>query len=95
MGIIPSAAYLIRERRLFLYYSSLPIGTIRGFSSNGEVEVVPAISGQGWVLQPLVHGGVSCISGKSVRLIVKSGFANPATSSAQLSVLPVESQQSA
>ena len=71
------------------------VGTIRGFSSNGDIEVVPAITGQGWVLQPLVHGGVKCVSAKSVRLIVKSGFTNPATSSAQLSVLPVESQQGA
>ena len=68
------------------------VGTIRGFSSNGEVEVVPATSGQGWILQPLVHGGVKCVSGKSVRLIVKTGFTNPATSTLKLSVLPVESQ---
>jgi hypothetical protein len=68
------------------------VGTIRGFSSNGEVEVVPAINGQGWVLQPLVHGGVKCISAKSVRLIVKSGFTNPAANATSLSVLPVESQ---
>ena len=71
------------------------VGTIRGFSSNGDIEVVPAISGQGWVLQPLVHGGVKCVSAKSVRLSVKSGFTNPATSSAQLTILPAESQQSA
>lgn len=68
------------------------VGTIRGFSSNGDIEVVPAISGQGWVLQPLVHGGVKCISAKSVRLIVKSGFTNPAANATSLSVLPVESQ---
>ena len=69
------------------------VGTIRGFSSNGDIEVVPAVTGQGWVLQPLVHGGVKCISGKSVRLIVKSDFANPVTSNAtKLSILPVESQ---
>ena len=72
------------------------VGTIRGFSSNGDVEVVPAQEGQGWVLQPLVHGGVSCISGKSVRLIVKEDFVNPVTSEAtKLSILPVESQPAA
>ncbi len=70
------------------------IGTIRGFTSTGDIEVVPAISGQGWVLQPLVHGGCSCISGKSVRLIVKNGFANPVTSAeTKLTVLPPQSQQ--
>jgi hypothetical protein len=72
------------------------VGTIRGFSSNGDIEVVPAQEGQGWVLQPLVHGGVSCISGKSVRLIVASDFVNPVTSDeSKLSVLPVESQPAA
>ena len=68
------------------------VGTIRGFSSNGDIEVVPATRGQGWILQPLVHGGVKCVSAKSVRLIVKSGFTNPATAALKLSVLPVESQ---
>lgn len=68
------------------------VGTIRGFTSTAEIEVVPAQSGQGWVLQPLVHGGCVCISGKSVRLIVSSSFTNPATADAQLSVLPVGSQ---
>lgn len=69
------------------------IGTIRGFTSTGDIEVVPAISGQGWVLQPLVHGGCSCISGKSVRLIVKSDFTNIAAEDALLEVLPPQSQQ--
>lgn len=69
------------------------IGTIRGFTSTGDIEVVPAISGQGWVLQPLVHGGCSCISGKSVRLIVKSDFTNIASEGALLEVLPPQSQQ--
>lgn len=69
------------------------VGTIRGFSSDGEVEVIPSQEGQGWVIQPLVHGGVSCISGKSVRLIVKNTFTNPVTSEeTKLSVLPIESQ---
>ena len=67
------------------------VGTIRGFTSTSEIEVVPAQSGQGWVLQPLVHGGCVCISGKSVRLIVASGFTNPAEETKQLSVLPTES----
>jgi hypothetical protein len=69
------------------------VGTIRGFTSTGDVEVVPAQAGQGWVLQPLVHGGCSCISAKSVRLIVASDFANPATAEAKLAILPPESQQ--
>ena len=68
------------------------VGTIRGFTSTGDIEVVPAQAGQGWVLQPLVHGGCVCVSPKSVRLIVASGFTNPATTSAQLEVLPIESQ---
>ena len=69
------------------------IGTIRGFTSTGDIEVVPNQKGQGWVLQPLVHGGCNCISGKSVRLIVKNGFANPVTSAeTALTVLPPESQ---
>jgi hypothetical protein len=68
------------------------VGTIRGFTSTGDIEVVPAQAGQGWVLQPLVHGGCVCVSPKSVRLIVASGFTNPATASAKLEVLPIESQ---
>lgn len=71
------------------------VGTIRGFTSTGDIEVVPAQAGQGWVLQPLVHGGCVCISPKSVRLIVQDGFTNPATAasgSGSLEVLPVESQ---
>jgi hypothetical protein len=69
------------------------IGTIRGFSSNGNIDVGENPNGQGWLLKPLVHGGVSCVSGKSVRLIVKSTFTNPVTSNAtKLSVLPIESQ---
>jgi hypothetical protein len=68
------------------------VGTIRGFTSTGDIEVVPAQSGQGWVLQPLVHGGCLCISGKSVRLIVAADFTNPATSEAPISILPPESQ---
>jgi hypothetical protein len=64
------------------------IGTIRGFTSTGDIEVVPATKGQGWILQPLVHGGCKCISPKSVRLIVKSGFQNPATKTENLTVLP-------
>lgn len=71
------------------------VGTIRGFTSTGDIEVVPAQSGQGWVLQPLVHGGCLCISGKSVRLIVASDFQNPATSEAQITILPPESQATA
>lgn len=67
------------------------VGTIRGFTSTAEIEVVPAQSGQGWVLQPLVHGGCVCISGKSVRLIVASDFTNPASADAKLTILPPES----
>lgn len=69
------------------------IGTIRGFTSTAEVEVVPSQKGQGWVLQPLVHGGCECLSGKSVRLIVKNGFVNPvASAETKLVVLPPQSQ---
>ncbi len=72
------------------------VGTLRGFTSMAEIEVVPAQQGQGWVLQPLVHGGCVCISGKSVRLIVKNGFTNPVagTETTQvISILAPESQQ--
>ena len=68
------------------------VGTIRGFTSTGDIEVVPAQAGQGWVLQPLVHGGCVCVSGKSVRLIVASNFTNPATNDAPITILPPESQ---
>lgn len=68
------------------------VGTIRGFTSTGDIEVVPAQAGQGWVLQPLVHGGCVCVSGKSVRLIVAADFTNPATNDAPISILPPESQ---
>lgn len=71
------------------------VGTLRGFTSMAEIEVVPAQQGQGWVLQPLVHGGCVCISGKSVRLIVKNGFTNPVVGTATtevISILAPESQ---
>ena len=71
------------------------VGTIRGFTSTGDIDVVPAQAGQGWVLQPLVHGGCVCVSPKSVRLIVQNDFANPATAktgAGSLEVLPKESQ---
>jgi hypothetical protein len=71
------------------------VGTIRGFTSTGDIEVVPAQAGQGWVLQPLVHGGCVCVSPKSVRLIVTKNFTNPATANTgagSLEVLPIESQ---
>lgn len=68
------------------------LGTIRGFSANDNIEVVPAISGQGWILQPLVHGGCKCISAKSVRVIVdNTEFTNPANGGT-LTVLPPESR---
>lgn len=72
------------------------VGTIRGFSSTGDIDVVPAQAGQGWVLQPLVHGGCLCISGKSVRLVVASDFENPVTGTGdanEMKILPPESQQ--
>ena len=69
------------------------IGTIRGMTSTEDIEVVPSQNGQGWVLQPLVQGGVKCISAKSVRLIVNSTFTNPKTSSTgALVVTPKGSQ---
>lgn len=70
------------------------VGTIRGITSTTDIEVVPSTEGQGWILQPLVQGGVECISGKSVRLIVKSDFVNPSIT-AEITVLPIESQASA
>ena len=68
------------------------VGTLRGFVSLGNIEVVPSQYGQGWVLQPLLHGGCVCISGKSVRPIVKYGFSNPVTSDdTKIAILPPES----
>ena len=66
-------------------------GTIRGFSAAENVEVIPAVAGQGWIMQPLVHGGCECISGKSCQLIVNNSFALP---EADLSILPPESRAS-
>lgn len=68
------------------------IGTIRGFNSTGDIEVVPAQQGQGWVLQPLVHGGCACISPASVRIVANESFTNPATSTTSLTILPPESR---
>lgn len=67
-------------------------GTLRGFSAAENIEVIPSQKGQGWTIQPLVHGGCVCISGKSVGLIVDEGFTNPVTSSLKLSTLPPESR---
>lgn len=64
-------------------------GTIRGFSAAENVEVIPAVAGQGWIMQPLVHGGCICLSGKACQLVVKKGFELP---SADLSILPPESR---
>jgi hypothetical protein len=70
------------------------LGTIRGFTSTSDIEVVPAQQGQGWVLQPLVHGGCVCCSANSVRMIVAADFTNPVTSNETLlTVLPPESAQ--
>lgn len=72
------------------------IGTLRGFNSTKDIEVVPAQQGQGWVIQPLIHGGCMCISGNSVRLIVTSTFTNPVTSAeTKITILPPESQTAA
>lgn len=67
-------------------------GTIRGFTASENVEVVPSQQGQGWVLQPLVHGGCVCISGKSVQLVVDADFTLPTSASTKLSILPPESR---
>ncbi len=67
-------------------------GTLRGFSAAENIEVIPSQKGQGWTIQPLVHGGCVCISGKSVGLIVDADFTNPATASTKLATLPPESQ---
>lgn len=67
-------------------------GTLRGFSAAENIEVIPSQKGQGWTIQPLVHGGCVCISGKSVGLIVNDDFVNGATATAKYSTLPPESQ---
>lgn len=66
-------------------------GTIRGFSAAENIEVIPAIQGQGWIMQPLVHGGCKCISGKSCQLIVNNSFTLP---EGELTILPPESRAS-
>ena len=72
------------------------LGTLRGFTSTENIEVGPSPLGQGWIFQPLVHGGVACLSGKSVRLITDTNFANPVTSAeTKITILPPESQPAA
>jgi len=74
-------------------YVCSSVGTIRGFSAADNIEVVPSPLGQGWILQPLVHGGVKCVSGKSVRIIANESFVNPVTSAGtKLSILAPESR---
>lgn len=74
-------------------YVCSSVGTIRGFSSNASIEVIPSYQGQGWIMQPLVHGGVKCISGKSVRMLVNDDFVNPVTSEAtKLTLVAPESR---
>ena len=67
--------------------------TIRGFSASENIEVVPSQQGQGWVLQPLVHGGCVCVSSKGCQLIVDSEFTNPVTSAGTaITILAPESR---
>ena len=67
-------------------------GTIRGFTAAESIEVVPAVQGQGWIMQPLVHGGCLCISGKSCQLVVNSDFELPTNETTKLTILPPESR---
>ncbi len=67
--------------------------TIRGFSASENIEVVPAQQGQGWVLQPLVHGGCVCVSSKGCQLIVDNTFESPVVSTAtKITIIPPESR---
>lgn len=69
------------------------LGTIRGFTSTGNVKIIDNPNGQGYRIQPLVHGGCVCISAKSVQMIVNETFANPVTSAAtKLGVVAPESK---
>jgi len=68
------------------------LGTLRGIDMSSALEVVPAQAGQGWVLQPLVSGGVACLGYKSNVLIVSSSFSNPATTSNVLTLLAPENR---
>ena len=68
------------------------LGTLRGIDMSNALEVVPSQKGQGWVLQPLVSGGVACISDKSNVLIVDADFVNPATESNILTILAPENR---
>ena len=63
------------------------------FTAAESIEVVPAIAGQGWIMQPLVHGGCLWISSKSVQLVVNSSFELPTSASTKLSILPPESRE--
>lgn len=67
-------------------------GTIRGFTAAESIEVVPAVAGQGWIMQPLVHGGCLCISGKSCQLVVNSNFELPTSAETKFTILPPESR---
>ena len=67
-------------------------GTLRGIDMTNALEVVPSTIGQGWILEPLVSGGVACISDKSNVLIVANDFVNPATDSVVLTILAPENR---
>lgn len=69
------------------------LGTLRGIDMSNAIEVVPSPLGQGWILEPLVSGGVSTISALSVVPIVKADFVNPATVEAPLTILAPENRQ--
>lgn len=63
------------------------IGTGRGLAFNATIKQIDAPSGAGIRMQPLYRFGAECWDGLSVAPIVSSTFVNPATSSANLSVM--------
>lgn len=62
------------------------VGTGRGLAFNNAIKIVDTPNGQGRRLQPKYRMGAKCWDALSVVPVVKSGFTNPATSTAQLTV---------
>lgn len=63
------------------------IGTGRALAFNNAIKMIDSPNGQGRRLQPKYRFGVECWDALSVVPIVANGFTNPATSTAQLSVI--------
>jgi len=53
-------------------------GTARGYGVPRSIKMVDTVGGQGIELQPLVRWGAKVLYPKSIALIFKSGFVNPA-----------------